>query len=114
MQLRATPLDAPDLWGQFNSESRQDVLLIFLNAGTVARADWQCAAFDLEAFRSTQGVSRLVHTISSEGGFETTTLASWITSCKSGLRGNSRGVIYFDQAKEWQRLHILLDELVEV
>jgi hypothetical protein len=114
LMLRATPLDTPELWGQFDPVNIQDVLLVYVNGGVISKASWHCAAFDLEVFRSTRGLSRLVHITSSEGRFETVLLSTWVTTCKRGLRGNSRGVLYYHKEKGWQRLHILLDELQEV
>lgn len=112
--LRATPLEIPEVWGQYDPVNIQDVLLVFVNAGLISKAFWQCAAFDFEVFRSTRGVSRLVHTQTGEGNFETHLLSTWVTTCKPGLRGNTKGVLYYDKEKGWQRLHVLLDELQEV
>ena len=112
--LRATPLQTPELWGQYDRVNLQDVLLVFVNGGVISKAIWHCAAFDCEVFRSTRGTSRLVHTTTSEGNFDTLQLSTWVTDCKPGLRGNTKGVLYYDKEKGWQRLHILLSELQEV
>ena len=107
-------MEAPCDWGQFDRSSRQDVLLVFVNAGDIRNPDWRSSAFDLEIFRTSRCEKKLVHILADSGNFETIQLTAWVTLTKEGLRGNVMGVLYYDVILGWQRLQNLLDQLSQV
>ena len=114
MQLKCTPLVPPSEWGRYSGQA-QEVIIVALNAGDLAQPCWFEAVFDLELFCSSWGTRKDVHIFDSEAEeFETQPLAQWVTSVKPSLRGNIRGVLYYNTCGRWCRLQALLDEQVQV
>ena len=114
MQLRCTPLEPPIEWGRFTHQT-QDVIVVAVNAGDLLEPCWCEATFDLEIFNRSWGTRKEVHVFDSEAEeFQTQTLAQWVTSRKPSLRGNTRGVLYYDSCGDWRRLQALLDERIQV
>lgn len=114
MQLRCKPLEPPIEWGRYTSQA-QEVIVVSLNAGDLLQPSWYEAVFDLEVFDSSWGTRREVHAFVSEAdGLQTLPLAQWVTTVKPSLRGNAKGVLYYDGCGKWCRLQALLDERVQV
>ena len=114
MQIRCTPLELPIEWGRYTSQA-QEVVVVALNAGDLLQPSWYEAVFDLEVFNYSWGTRREVHAIVSEAeGLQTIPLAQWVTTIKPSLRGNAKGVLYYDTCGKWCRLQALLDERFEV
>ena len=114
MHLRCTPLVPPAEWGRYSGQA-QDVIIVALNAGDLLQPCRCEAAFDLELFSTSFGTRKDVHTFNAEAeDFETQALAQWVTIVKPSLRGNTRGVLYYDDCGKWCRLQALLDEQIEV
>lgn len=113
MPFRCFPSDPPDDWAQLHAEDRQDVVIIYINAGDFWSPHWLSAVFDLEVFRKSRGHEKVVH-VAEADGFHSFSLAAWVSDCKPTLRGNARGAIYYDRATGWQRLLVLLERIVQV
>lgn len=116
MPLYCTPFEPPPDWAQFDpyKSNSSGILQVFLNAGNAVVLDWRSAIFDLEQFIKYKGNTRLVHIKDHENELQRVPLLQWVKSEKPQLRGNTRGVLYYDKDDGWNRLNDLLPALKEV
>lgn len=107
---------APRDWAQFDpyQSNSSGIPQVFLNAGNAVVPDWRSAIFDLEQFIKNKGNTRLVHIKDHENELQRVPLLQWVKSEKPQLRGNTRGVLYYDKDDGWNRLNDLLPALKEV
>lgn len=97
MPLHCTPFALPQEWGQFHHEGDNQLLIIYVNAGTSVDPDWRSAVFDLEEFIKSSGRKRIVQYYDADLQLQTTSIPQWVNLQKAGLRGNTRGVLYYDK-----------------
>ena len=115
MPLHCTPFALPQQWGQFDPEGSDNALLIvYVNAGNSVDPDWRSAVFDLEEYIQSGGRKRIVQYKNADCELQTVTLSQWVNLQRTGLHGNTRGVLYYHRKDGWLRLGDLLPLLTEV
>lgn len=116
MPLYCTPFELPQGWAQFDHDhsTEKGIVQVFLNAGSTVVPDCRSAVFDLEEFIKSEGNKRLVYIKDDENELQRVPLLQWVNSQKPQLRGNTRGVLYYDKKNGWVRLNEQLLSLKEV
>ena len=109
-----TPFSIPEEWGQFDVDGDGVFLSIFVNAGNSVEPDWREGVFDLELFTESKGCKKAVEYHDAPSHLASATLPQWVKSQNPNLRGNQRGVLYYDKSDGWSRLADLLPLLIEV